>query len=130
MKPLCAAMLLAAISGGAAADWTPVAADNGIYSAYADTSTIRKSGDIVSMQGMYDFMKGDRTPDGQGFFSTTVLREYDCRSRKVRLLSFADHAEPFAAGRVVSAVHRPRAWENIVAQSIDEAFWKVACGTT
>ena len=121
------AAMLFAFCGSAAADWTPLAADNGIYSAYADSSTIRKQGDIVSMHGMYDFTRGDSTPDGQGYFSTTVLREYDCRNRRVRLISHADHAEHFAAGRVVQAAHRPRPWQGIVDGSVDDAFWKLAC---
>ncbi len=122
------AAVLFGFCGGAAADWTTVAADNGIYSAYADAATIRRQGDIVSMHGMYDFTRGDSTPDGQGYFSTTVLREYDCRKREVRLISFADHAEHFATGRVVQAAHRPRPWQIIVAGSVDDAFWKLACG--
>ncbi|TAK40846.1 MAG: hypothetical protein EPO27_20385 [Betaproteobacteria bacterium] len=122
------AMLLLALSGGAGADWTPVAADNGIFSAYADRATIERSGSLVRMQGMYDFAKGDLTPTGVGFFSTTVQREYDCSARKVRLIAHADHSERFGAGRVVSAANRPRPWETVVEGGIDDAYWRFACG--
>jgi hypothetical protein len=46
----------------------------------------------------------------------------------VRLISFADHAEHLASGRVVSAVHGPRPWQEVLVESVDEAFWKLACG--
>ena len=109
------------------ADWTPVTTDDGIHAAFADPATIRRRGAIASMQGLYNFSRRDLTPDGRPFLSTTVLREYDCAERKVRLLSFADHAEHFGAGDVVSAVHRVRPWETIVEGGVDDAFWRVAC---
>ena len=121
-------VLLAGLSLSAAADWTPVATDNGIFSAYADKATIERRGSLVTMRGMYDFTRGDLTPQGASFFSTTVEREYDCRERRVRLLSHRDHSEHFGEGPVVSAADRPRRWEDIVEDSLDEAFWKLACG--
>lgn len=122
------AALAFALPAGALADWTLVAADNGIYSAYADKATIRKSGSIVTMQGLYEFTRGDRTPEGESFFSTTVEREYDCAERRVRLMAYADHAAHFGQGRVVSSARRTRRWEDVVEGGIDDAYWKVACG--
>ncbi len=121
-------MLLFALSGSAAADWTPVAADNGIFAAYADRATIERSGSLVRMQGLYDFAQGDLTPSGASYFSTTVQREYDCSARKVRLIAYADHSERLGAGRVVSSANRPRPWESVVEGGIDDAYWKFACG--
>lgn len=120
-----AALLLPARS--ALADWTLVSADDGIHSSYADPATIRKQGSIVSMHGMYNFARGDYAPDGQRFHSTTVLREYDCEGKKVRLISHADHSGEFARGSVISAAHRPRPWQPVLEDSGDAAFLELAC---
>ena len=121
------AVLLAAVSSGAAAEWTPVAPDNGIYSAYADRATIHRDGSVASMRGMYDFPHGDFTPGGVPFYSTVVDREYECGQHKVRLVGFADHFEHAGVGRVVSASSDAKRWEDVLDDSLDEKYWKIAC---
>jgi hypothetical protein len=121
------ALLLALLSGGAAADWTPVRSDGDIYSAYADQASIRPRGANVSMSGLYDFRRRDFTPDGKGLFSTVVLREYDCAGRRVRLLSAISFAEHMGAGEAVSTSAETGRWESIVDGALDEAYWKIAC---
>jgi hypothetical protein len=115
------------LTGSARADWTEVAASNGIYAAYADKATIRRAGPYATMLGMYDFPRGDFTPDGARMFSTTVEREYDCREPRVRLMRYADHAEPLGRGRVVASADGRRRWEAVVEDSLDAAYWKIAC---
>lgn len=118
---------LATHSFDAAAEWTAVAPTNEIYSAYADKASIKRSGDLARMDGLYDFRRQDFTPDGRGLYSTAVLREYDCAGRRVRLLTAVDFSGRMGEGSVVSASDRPGRWEAIVAGGIDEAYWKVAC---
>ncbi|OGA17617.1 MAG: hypothetical protein A3I63_03685 [Betaproteobacteria bacterium RIFCSPLOWO2_02_FULL_66_14] len=122
----CAVALLVPWRNGWA-DWTLVSADNGIHSSYADPATIHKHGAIVSMHGMYNFARGDFTPEGQRLHSTSVLREYDCVGRRVRLISHADHSGEYATGGVISATHRPRPWQPVLEDSGDAAFLKLAC---
>jgi hypothetical protein len=119
--------LLVLFSSGARADWTAVAPGNEIYSAYADKASIRRSGSVASMDGLYDFRRQDFTPEGRGLYSTAVLREYDCAGRRVRLLSAIDFSGHMGEGVVVSASDRHGRWEAIVAGGIDEAYWTVAC---
>lgn len=121
------ALVLLAVSGPAAADWTPVAPDNGIYAAYADRSTMRRDGPYATMRGLYDFPKGDFTPQGARFYSTTVEREYDCREPRVRLMRYADHAERLGLGIVVGTAQGRRRWEAVLDGSLDAAYWKMAC---
>jgi hypothetical protein len=122
------ALALALCSGAAAADWTALGAGDNIYVPYADRGSIRALGANVSMAGLYDFRRGDLTPEGRPFLSTVVLREYDCRSRQVRLLSYIDFSGHMGAGGVVTTVKRTGRWEQIVAGALDEAYWQVACG--
>lgn len=121
------ACLLALLSGGALADWTAVGRANEIYAAYADAATIRRTGGVVSMQGLYDFRRQDYTPDGRALYSTAVLREYDCEQRRVRLVSSVDLAGHMGKGEAVSTSNTPRRWEAVIAGGIDDAFWQFAC---
>jgi hypothetical protein len=128
-SPLALLLALAwAGSACAAPDWQQVAPDNGIFAAYADPSSLRREGDIAMMQGMYDFPRGDLTPEGMRMYSTTVRREYDCRERRVRLVSYADHAKRGGEGTVVGEARDPRRWEAVVEGSLDAAYWNIACG--
>jgi hypothetical protein len=124
---LPAALLLAAAATGALADWTAVGQPNEIYAAYADRDTIRRTGGIVTMQGLYDFRRQDFTPEGHGLYSTAVLREYDCAASRVRLMSSIDFSGAMGAGNPVSTSHVPRRWEDVVAGGIDDAYLQVAC---
>ena len=121
-------VVLVTASSALLADWTRISPDNGIYSAYADKESIRRQGDVVRMQGLYDFRRQDFTPDGKGLYSTVVLREYDCGARRVRLLSAIDFSGAMGAGSAVSTSERPRRWEEVVAGGIDEHYLNVACG--
>jgi hypothetical protein len=116
------------LSGSAMADWTPVRSDGDIYAAFADKATVRAHGTNVSMSGLYDFMKRDFTPEGKGLFSTVVLREYDCRGRRVRLLSAIDFAGHMGEGEAVSTRADAGRWESVVEGALDEAYWQIACG--
>jgi hypothetical protein len=119
--------LLLAASGALLADWTRVSPDNDIFSAYADRPSIRRQGDMVRMQGLYDFRRQDFTPGGKGLYSTVVLREYDCSARRVRLLSAIDFSGHMGEGTAVSTSETPRRWEDVVAGGVDELYWNVAC---
>ena len=131
LRSLAALALAAHAAGGAAGEagpsWTQVAADNGIFTAYADRGTIRREGASTFMRGMYDFRRGDLTPEGHLFHSTTVEREYDCAGRRVRLLAYEDHAQRFGEGPVVGSARSVRRWEEIVEGSVDSAFLALAC---
>jgi hypothetical protein len=120
-------LLLALASGAAAADWTAVGKPDEIYAAYADRQSIRRNGATVSMHGLYDFRRQDFTPAGRGLYSTAVLREYDCKARRVRLLSSIDFSGHMGEGAPVSTSSRAGRWETVVAGGIDEAYLAVAC---
>jgi hypothetical protein len=124
-----AALALALFSGAAAADWTGVGRANEIYSAYADRDSIRRTGDLATMHGLYDFRRQDFTPEGRGLYSTAVLREYDCAGRRVRLLSSIDFSGRMGEGAAVSTSSRPGRWEAVLEGGIDVAFLRVACAT-
>jgi len=114
-------------STNAVAEWTAVSSGDYIHTPYADAATIRRDGTMVRMSGMYDFKRQDFTPAGRGLFSTVVLREYDCGERRVRLISSIDFAGQMGTGAAVDSNVRTGRWEIIVAGSLDEAYWNIAC---
>jgi hypothetical protein len=57
-------LALALCATAASAEWAAVGGGDQIYVPYADTATIRALGANVSMAGLYDFRKGDQTPEG------------------------------------------------------------------
>ena len=120
-------LLLALVAGNAAADWTAVGKPDEIYAAFADRESFRRNGVVVSMHGLYDFRRQDYTPEGRGLYSTAVRREYDCKERRVRLLSSIDFSGHMGAGDPVSTSNRTGRWEAVMDGGIDEAYWKVAC---
>ena len=109
------------------AEWSAVGAGDYIASSYADRATIKKSGAMATMSGLYDFKRQDFTPAGLGLYSTGVLREYDCDKRRVRLLSSIDFAGRMGTGVAVDTSTRAGRWEDVVAGALDEAFWNIAC---
>jgi len=121
------ALALALCASGARADWTALRGSDRIFTPYADKATIHKLGDNVSMAGLYDFARGDLTPEGKPFLSTVVLREYDCRGRRVRLLSYIDFSAHMGAGSAVTTVERTGRWEPVLDGALDEAYWDIAC---
>lgn len=128
MQRTCLAAVLATLCSGALADWTLVGGIENIFSAYADSDSIERRGSSVIMWGVYDFNKADMSADGQAHQSTRVLREYDCREPRVRLLSFIDFSGHMGEGRAIASGSNTRRWEPIVPGAVDEAFWRVACG--
>lgn len=123
-------LVLAFVAGTAAADWTPVGGTPSIFTAYADKASIKRSGDGVQMLGLYDLLMADLSADGQPYGSTVVLREYDCREKRVRLLAYVDYAGHMGQGRVVSPVGAkgPDHWDPVVPGALDETLLAIACG--
>jgi hypothetical protein len=119
---------LVLFSSNALAEWTAVGTANDIYAAFADKESIRRSGSVTTMHGLYDFRRQDFTPAGRGLYSTVVRREYDCRERRVRLMSSIDFSGHMGSGEAVETSNSVRRWEPVVEGGIDEAYWKFACG--
>ena len=127
--PSAGLLLALAVAGGAArADWTAVGEANEIYAAFADRATIRRTGALATMHGLYDFRRQDFTPEGRALFSTVVLREYDCGARRVRLLSSIDFSGPMGSGEPVLVSDRPGRWESVQDSGVDAAYWQAVCG--
>ena len=128
MNKLLIAALLTVFSTSVMAEWTVV-----IYSdtttAYADISTIRKSGDRVKMWRLYDFKVTQTVAASKLFLSAVSQDEYDCKEETAKTVTFNWYSKNMGQGEVVytsGTLHvEPRP---IAPGSIDNTLFKVACG--
>lgn len=120
--------LLGTISFGAMAEWTEVD-QNLDFTAYADLSTIRRSGHMVKMWKLDDENFPRATPDGTGTYSSTRSRnEYDCRDERRRQLDLSVHTGKMGRGSVVHTNNTVGQWSSVAPGSVGETFFKTACG--
>lgn len=130
MRKAIVMMLLAVVSGSAAAEWVKIGSSPSLggYDHYVDPATIRKSGDIVKMWGMYDF-KTTRVVSDVRYLSEKLQIEHDCKNERSQLLFFSMHAGNMGNGDPVYYTKSvPDNWTPISPGSVDETQWKFACG--
>lgn len=121
------AALLAIMSNGATAAWVDVGDTEGV-TAYVDTATIQKAGNVVTMWDLLDYKKAQEIPTGKSFRSVRAQTEYSCSNKNSRPLAASAHSDKMARGGTVHAVSEPGNWRPVAPGSLDEAMWKIACG--
>ena len=89
---------LMSFSWSASAEWVNIAGplDGGIK-AYANPSTIRRSGHIVKLWNMYDLDEAKTIRDIT-FLSVKAQEEFDCNEKKIKLLALSKHSLNMGAG--------------------------------
>jgi len=126
-KLFCAAVLvLTLVPLSAHAQWVRVdSADPATF--YVDPNSIQQSGSLVKVWELIDYHEPQLFAD-QVFWSTRVLREFDCERRELRTLAFTIFAQPMARGEMVHS-HRAEqpAWELVEPYSVGESSYKLAC---
>lgn len=128
MKRLCCGLLLAALSGGAAAAWERIGvADDGMV-VFADPATIQKSGDVVKMWSLLDHKTAGKDDAGQPYLSVKLLHDYNCKDERARTRYFSVHAGQMATGKLVSSETPDSEWLPAGRTFIGETLWRIACG--
>jgi hypothetical protein len=127
MRKAILMMLLAGVSGSAVADWVKVA-DVTNMRAYADSATIRKTGNTIQMWTLYDYTKAQFDGNNKSYLSSKGQSEYDCNKVRKRPISVSAHSEKMAEGEVVAIGSIPGQWEPVLPRSLGEALWNFACG--
>ena len=129
MRRVVLALVLAALSGSAAAAWVRVGGNHDILGSYADPASIRRKDGLVEMTSLLDF-RARQTGQSVGakpYLSQNERREYDCKAAGYRLLRLRLHAGHMGAGKVVHGNPAPDGWSPVVPGSLGEALWRVAC---
>ena len=114
-------LLIASTSAQAA--WALVTS-NEEAAIYADISSLSKSGDMVKMWDITDFRQ---KVAGVNYSSVKSQREYDCKAKQNRTLSYASMSKNMAGGLVVNSSNFARQWSPVYPGGIVAALWKTAC---
>jgi hypothetical protein len=114
---------LAVASSSAQAAWNLITS-NEEASVYAEISALSKSGDMVKMSDITDFKQ---KIVGVNYASVKSQREYDCKTKQNRTLSYTTMSKNMAGGQVVNNSDFARQWSPVYPGGIVSALWKTAC---
>ncbi len=127
MRNAIAIMLLAVVSNNVFAEWV-VLGGNDEFTTYVDSTTMRKTGNLVKMWNLKDF-KASVAESGYAFLSSKEQREYDCQEEMTQLLSLVKYSGNMGNGGVVfSGSPASPKRISVVPGSAGEAEWQFACG--
>jgi len=118
-------MLLAVVSSSAMAEWVKVDEDK-LVTAYADPTTIRKSGNKVKMWALWDYstaQEGKSKP----YMSVRIQNEYNCKEETSRQIYATTFSGNMAGGHTINR-QGGRPWLPVSQGNTTELLWKFACG--
>jgi hypothetical protein len=120
-------MLLAVVSGNAAAAWVAIGgSDTGSITSYADRSTIHRAGNKVKMWSLLDY-ETSQVRAGKTYMSIKAQFEYDCKKDRQRILYYSWHSENMGGGAIVISNTEPSDWSPVPLGAVAENLWKLAC---
>lgn len=137
-------LMLSLVSTSAMAEWVEVTAIHSqespeIQIAYVDPATVHKNGNLVNMEVLVDHQSGlSKNMDNKiaKFFSMSkseitkswkVQDEFDCKDKKLRMLSYIAYSEHMGNGDIVPNDMVTGKWVPVISGSIGDALWKYAC---
>lgn len=122
------ALTMTLISTSAMAEWTKVGESDlkGGFTAYADLASISKFGDRAKMLALFDYQTKQKT-SGVEYLSAQIRREYDCKQKQMRKLSYKFFSWNMEGGELIRSYTQPQQWVPVKPDSVDEAEFKVAC---
>ena len=103
---------LVAISNGAMADWIALGG-NDVQDNYIDSSTINRSGSIVSATGLYDF-KQPREFNGNDIRSSLVRYKFDCDRERYTSIESISYAGNMADDAVADSWIPLTVWKVVI----------------
>jgi hypothetical protein len=118
---------LACLSTAALAGWMRIKGDPSL-TVMADAGSIRRSGDIVSMWSLINYVKPRKTDDGKEFLSSQQYFEYDCADKLSRRVEFNRYADLSGLGQLVYSNKTPGNWSSVASGSVGGELLRFACG--
>ncbi len=97
-----------------------------VYTVYIDTDSISRTGSIVTLWALFDYMS-IQTIVGGPWLSSKTRREYDCVKERVRLLGYMTFTGNMGSGESVYTNSDQSNWEPMAPDSIDLQLWEIAC---
>ena len=125
--------LLIAICPLASAEWVNAgSSEDGAFGVYIDSNSIRKSGPIIRVSWIKNYLSVQSSRKGKKYKSVLIVSVYDCKAESSKLSSIAFHSESMAAGEaVISAVFEEEdPLLPILSSSEDTVVWQFVCKNT
>jgi len=128
MTRLLLILLLFLSSGPAYAEWMWIddKAKDGMTT-YANPDSIRRKGDLVKMEVLFDFRTAEHVADTT-HLSFMTQDEYDCTEGRSRRLAGTFFSGNMGSGKVVYNNSTKDKWKPVPPESVNHDLWKVACG--
>jgi hypothetical protein len=113
------------------AEWVPIDGtyqSPGLRTIYIDRASIRREGDLVTLSVLIDWrsMQGGRSPSR--FYSTTLKKQFDCASTRLRRLAFTDFYGHMGTGPSIASYESEGSWLAVEPESLSQGLWEAACG--
>jgi hypothetical protein len=100
MRKAIVMVILAIISRSAVAEWKVIGTTE-TYTIYADSGTIRKTGNTVKMWDLFDYKAIQVRSKKGSYMSLKRQQEYDCKEERSRTLATIYHSGRMAEGKIV-----------------------------
>jgi hypothetical protein len=97
--------------------------------AYVDRSSIRRAGHVARMASLWDF-RSRQLYEGKPYLSARNDAEYDCRSKRFRVMTARAFADHMGRGSVTTSDNEPQRWEVINVGAVFDTQWKTACASS
>jgi hypothetical protein len=129
MKKLLFAILVllgTAASSSAMADWVRVHGNDKL-NAYADTSSVRKKGNITKISSLFDFKVENSLSDGSVYLSIIRETEFNCKHNQQRMVAYSIHSARMGKGKVLESGEEPQEWKRVSRDAIALGMKNFAC---
>ena len=128
MKKIALGLTFAVMSSCVWAEWVEVSS-SAVRSVvfYADSASVRKSGEKVQVLTLTDFKEAQVVTKDQQYLSARMQDEFNCTDRTGRHLNLSALSENMGNGKVVASEKKPATWRPISPETADEEMWKFAC---
>jgi hypothetical protein len=123
-------MLLAVVNNSVMAEWVEVDTSHRVgLTAYADLTTIRKSGNNIEMWVLYDY-KMAQTNARKPYMSIKGQWRYDCKEKQQQPIYEILLSKNMGKGEVIAkAIYKESVkWLPVSPESVGMVYWKLACG--
>ena len=117
---LIALLMLAPIP--ACAEWLKVGGNKSVVY-YIDPATILREGNLRRVSTLTDL----KSPGMDGELSRQSLDEYNCNTRRRRILSFSSYSGPMGAGNVLVRSNVTEEWNYLQPGTAGEIKFKSVC---
>ena len=119
--------LLVLSSGPVYAEWVRIGRSQTGTTAYVQSDSIRRKGDMVKMCHLFDYMTVRSYLD-ETFLSNKMQSQFDCTEERFRILSGTRFSGNMASGKVVYSYSGEGKWVPVVPESVSQILFDIACG--